>query len=113
VEDEELARELVRRMLEDEGFHVIVAASAPEGLAVLRDAHPRVSLVICDVWMPGMTGTELVGQIRRRWPDVPVLYISGDVLPPHAPEAAFLEKPFARDRLLAAVRPLIKPRLVQ
>ena len=108
VDDEGDVRNLLTRGLREAGLGVVAAATATEALSVLRQEPHGIHLVIADVWMPGMTGMELVAQIGRRWPDLPVFFISGDDLPPHAPEAPFLRKPFSADDLLAAVRPHLR-----
>ncbi|MFW5739467.1 MAG: response regulator, partial [Myxococcota bacterium] len=71
-------------------------------------------LIITDVIMPGMNGTELAAEVGRRRPDIPVLFMSGalrDDLVGRgllADHAAFLGKPFAPDDLLRAVRTATK-----
>ncbi|MGC8825568.1 MAG: PAS domain S-box protein [Anaerolineae bacterium] len=59
VEDEELIRGLVRRMLEELGYHVLVAASGQEALGVAEEYAGDIHLLLTDVVMPGMSGTEL------------------------------------------------------
>ena len=103
VDDEGVLRDLLTRGLREAGLGVVASATAPEALSVLRQEPHGIDLVIADVWMPGMTGIELVAQVRRRWPDLPVLFISGDELPAHAPDAPLLRKPFALNELVTAI----------
>jgi CheY-like chemotaxis protein len=75
VDDEELPLTLRKLVLELQGYQVITARSAPDALRILAD-HP-VDLVLTDQVMPGGTGTELAQSIKKRWPDLPVILISG------------------------------------
>ena len=101
VDDEEEVREILAESLMDFGYLVVTAASGEEALPVL--IHDRsVALVITDVRMPGMSGLELADEIRRRWPEVKVLLISGYFLPQAAPQR-FLKKPFHMKELASIV----------
>ena len=107
VDDDEQACEYMARVLRDDGYHVLVAH---DGLAAWRVVESRAGalhLVVTDVSMPGLTGTELAARIRQRWPRLPVLYVSGRELPPHAPDAPRLQKPFTPEVLAAQARALI------
>jgi CheY-like chemotaxis protein len=83
VDDEELPLTLRKLVLEMQGYQVVTAQSAPDAMRVLID-HP-VDLVLTDQVMPGGTGTELTQSIKKRWPDLPVILISGiNEIPPDA-----------------------------
>lgn len=102
VDDEQEVREILAETLEDFGYAVLTAASGEEALPVLvRDR--RVAMVITDVRMPGMSGLELADEIRRRWPAVKVVLISGYFLPQAEPKR-FLKKPFHMKELASLVR---------
>lgn len=75
VDDEPLILRALSRMLRREGLHILSAASAVEALVLLAK-HP-VQVVLSDQIMPGMRGTELLGQVRQRYPDVMRLMLSG------------------------------------
>jgi len=75
VDDEELPLTLRKLVLEMQGYQVVTARSAPDAMRVLID-HPA-DLVLTDQVMPGGTGTELTRSIKKRWPDLPVILISG------------------------------------
>jgi len=94
VEDEPVVRTALRRQLEAVGLDVIEADNGAHALALAETRRP--TLVVSDVLMPEMTGPELVRALRERWPDLPVLYLSGD--PGDALDATALD---ARARLLA------------
>ena len=108
VEDEDELRELTHRLLADAGFDVVVAASPADALSSGRKAAvAQVDLLISDMIMPGMSGTELAGQLRAARPDLPVLLVSGHteeiVAATNSTRTGFLAKPFTPDELLLAV----------
>ncbi len=102
VDDEEEVREILAETLVDFGYRVLTAASGEEALPVLAKDH-SVAMVITDVRMPGMSGLELADEIRRRWPEVKVVLISGYFLPQTTPQR-FLKKPFHMKELASIVR---------
>lgn len=114
VDDDSDARGAIRRVLERQGYSVIVAGTGAEALKLLEGTHVPVDLLITDVEMPGLLGDALVVQVRRSWPELPVLFISGDpgyaTLPQTAGgRAQFLLKPFTQDGLHLAVLRLLAP----
>jgi DNA-binding NtrC family response regulator len=74
VDDERSQRELVARCVREWGFQAVLAANGQEALAVL--AATPVAMVISDVRMPGLDGIALVGLLRERFPQLPVLLIT-------------------------------------
>src|ERR1700679_725033 len=83
VDDEELPLTLRKLVLERQGYQVETARSARDAMQVLSDQP--VDLVLTDQVMPGGTGTELTQSIKQRWPDLPVILISGiNEIPPDA-----------------------------
>jgi len=109
VDDEEDIRELVSGILEDEGFSPRAAGDSDTALAAVRDRLP--SLVILDVWLQGskVDGIEILQELRRIHPDLPVIIISGHGTIETAVAAIkqgaydFVEKPFNADRLVLVV----------
>ena len=108
VDDEPDIRELVREILEDEGYEVATAESAAAARATLQRRQP--DLVLLDIWMPGEDGISLL----REWagggpPAFPVVMISGHGTVETAVEATrqgaldFVEKPLSMGRLIATV----------
>lgn len=75
VDDEELPLTLRKRVLESQGYQVIAACSAADAMRTLNDR--TVDLVLTDQLMPDGTGTELTRSIKKKWPDLPVILISG------------------------------------
>ena len=114
VEDEPLLRTLSGRVLEAEGYSVLMAESGTEALDLLERHANGVSLVLTDVAMAGISGRELGRRLAVERPDLPVLYMSGfpadeavrnGLLLEHQP---FIQKPFAPDALAEAVRAMLE-----
>lgn len=109
VDDEADIRELVAGVLEDEGYAVRSAANSTEALDAIESRRP--SLVLLDVWLQGsrLDGLQLLEEVKRRDPSLPVLMISGhgnlDTAVAAIREGAidFIEKPFEASRLLHLV----------
>jgi YesN/AraC family two-component response regulator len=81
-------------------------------LAFMNTAHRPMDLVVTDVVMPSMTGVRLAEQIRKQWPAVKILFVSGfpttDMSPAaEMPSTGFLGKPFTPDQIEAKVRELL------
>jgi len=109
VDDERDIRELVEGVLEDEGYETRSAADSDATLEAIATRRP--SLVLLDVWLQGsrLDGLELLDEIKRRDPSIPVLVISGHgsldtaVAAIRKGAADFIEKPFQAERLLMLV----------
>jgi CheY-like chemotaxis protein len=92
------------------GFSVVVADSGAAALRLVDAERPRVDLLLTDVIMPGLSGRDVAREMRARYPDVRVVYMSGytdDILERHQLSGggvAVLEKPFTVEALLHAVR---------
>ena len=110
VEDDETVRSVTRRILERAGYETIEAANGAEALARVEASGAGVALVITDLIMPEMRGTELARRLRERFSALKVLLVSGyteDAVMRQRTfdaETAFLEKPFTPDALVRAVR---------
>lgn len=76
VEDEPAVREMTRRVLDRSGYHVLIAASGHEAVAIARQ-QGRIDVLLTDVIMPKMLGKELADQIRALRPGIQVLFMSG------------------------------------
>jgi CheY-like chemotaxis protein len=113
VEDEESVRNLCATVLRSIGYHVLVAASAEEGLAIADREDGSTDLLITDVVLPKLSGSDIAQRLRRRQPHLKVLFISGypqNMLARHGVQdlsPAFLRKPFAPQVLAKKVRSLL------
>ena len=109
VDDEQDIRELVAGVMEDEGYSARTAANSDEALAAISERRP--SLILLDVWLEGsrLDGLDLLDEIKRRDPTLPVLVISGHgnldtaVAAIRRGAADFIEKPFEAERLVLLV----------
>ena len=75
IDDDELVREALRRQLERVGYRVRMALDGVDGLAQMREHPPEV--VITDIIMPRLNGVEVIASIRREFPTVRIIAISG------------------------------------
>lgn len=118
VDDEELLRAGVQEMLELQGFMVITAANGEQALACLAEKH--IDLIITDLVMPKMDGIDFVQLLRKSWPDIPVIVVSGstrnimqrygiDTIQVPGADAS-LSKPFKGVDLVAQVKELLESR---
>src|SRR5678815_5682258 len=109
VDDEEDIRDLVSGVLQDEGYSVRTAGDSSAALDAIKDRRP--SLVLLDVWLQGsrLDGLQLLQQIKRNDPSLPVLMISGhgnlDTAVAAIRQGAvdFIEKPFEAGHLVHLV----------
>lgn len=109
VEDEDDVRDLVSQILEEHGYRVLAVATGKEAVQLSQSHQGCIDLLVTDVVMPGMNGSELADQLHRQRPDLPVLYLSGhpgDVLAQRGVDpdrTNLLMKPFRSDALLGAI----------
>jgi DNA-binding response OmpR family regulator len=113
VEDEEMAREMFCEALAMEGYTALSAPDREQAVAALEGAGGRIDLLLTDVILPTVRGSELAEQLRARFPGLRVLYMSGypadaithsGVLAEGVP---FLQKPFTPDELVHKVREVL------
>lgn len=109
VEDEAMLREAIAERLGDEGLSVAEAEAAEEMVAVASRADGPPPVVVTDIELgPGMDGLALGAELRRRWPGIGIIYVTGrpSRLSGHALGTGerFLPKPFALAALTRAVR---------
>ncbi len=91
------------------GYRVLEAHDGPSALRLLERPDTRVDLLFSDIVMPGISGWELAREVRRRWPEVAVLFTSGyprdhDAAVGQGAAAGLLAKPFTRSDLAQSVR---------
>jgi two-component system cell cycle sensor histidine kinase/response regulator CckA len=114
VEDEELIRRLLERVLESAEYEVLVAPNGEEALRLIERRAGELALLLTDLVMPGMSGLELARAARELQPELPVLCMSGyseQMLRDRGSEGDevdFIEKPFAPGELTDRVSALLR-----
>jgi CheY-like chemotaxis protein len=106
VEDEGAVRSLARRVLESAGYGVVEARYGDEALLVSERHDGCIDMLLTDLVMPGMSGSELAERLAADRPELKVLFMSGyaDEMEPFRETGAFLPKPFLPEDMLRAVR---------
>ncbi|AJP71594.1 response regulator [Sphingomonas hengshuiensis] len=114
VEDEDMVRAIAERALTRQGYTVLTAENGEAALELL-DRIERPDLLISDVVMPLLDGPSMARQVRKRYPDLPILFMSG-----YAEEqlrrsialdnVGFLPKPFSVQQLAEAARDVLAPK---
>ena len=106
VEDEDLVRRVAERVLVRAGFRVLAAVNQPDALAIADRERPDI--LVTDIVLPGIgDGISLAEKLRARWPDLPVLIVTGytERTPPEW--AALLTKPYEVDEFISLVHRLL------
>lgn len=112
ADDDDLLRNLVKEVLEDEGYQVYTAADGQETVDIFWE-HPEIALVILDIMMPKMDGIEVLREIRERT-DIPVLMLtalgdsSSELSCLRNGASDFVSKPFHYDILVERVKNLLR-----
>jgi two-component system cell cycle sensor histidine kinase/response regulator CckA len=114
VEDEDMVRAVAERALTRQGYTVLTAENGEAALELLEDCD-QPDLVISDVVMPSMDGPTMVRHVRERYPDIPILFMSGYAEEQlrksiDLPNVAFLPKPFSVQQLAEAARDILAPK---
>ncbi|HKB89779.1 MAG TPA: response regulator, partial [Opitutaceae bacterium] len=119
VEDEASLRILLSSALEQAGYDVMSVGDGLEAINFLiRDAR-HLDVVFLDLNLPGFDGLEVYKQIRNRYPKLPVLILSGNIMPETRAELIslgqqhFLQKPYRLDDIGRTLQQLLKPKLVE
>lgn len=116
VEDEDMLRGLIRELLEIKGFKVLEACQGLDAVEMLQSTSAVVDLILTDVVMPHMNGSEMVDRLRVDHPQVKVIFMSGYTGSSNAsihkylemPGIIFLQKPFRLNTLISQVEALLK-----
>ena len=112
VDDEGIVLDSCQRVLEEDGLEVLLVTSADKAIMAIEDEEPSVLLM--DVKMPVRDGMDLMREVKERWPDIPIIVMSGYDTIETIEEAVkmgaatFIAKPFTPDELLETVRQVIK-----
>ncbi len=107
VDDEPSIVESLEGILSDDGFEVLHAFNGYEALKKIEEESP--DLVLLDIWMPGMDGIETLKEIKKNFPNLPVVIITGHgtiesaVVATKSGAFDFLEKPLSIDRVIVTI----------
>ncbi len=108
VDDENIVRESCRLVLQTEGYEVVLVSSSDAALGIIEELNP--ALLLIDLKMPGRDGMYLMGEVKEKWPEIPILVMSGYATKETIDEvsfwgaAGFIPKPFTPDELLETIR---------
>jgi len=109
IDDEEVVRDMVGEVLEQEGVSVLRAEDGARGVVLFREQRERIDLVLLDLSMPGLSGEETFRRLREIDPRVPVILSSGydhDEARGRFGEgtpAGFIQKPYRPEQLMAEI----------
>jgi len=109
VEDEDSVRQITRYVLEQAGYLVLDASGPYEALALFHRVEGQVNLLLTDVVMPAMSGTQLAAQLRQLRPGLITMFMSGYARNSGVSQANFqatdwfIQKPFSTSSLLSRV----------
>jgi DNA-binding NtrC family response regulator len=112
VDDDAIVIKSCRRILEAEGFEVSSVPSADKALEALKSYD--FDLLLIDVKMPKHDGMYLMREIKKNWPEIPIIIMSGYPTPETIAEVLklgatlFIPKPFKPDELVKSVRQALK-----
>jgi two-component system, cell cycle sensor histidine kinase and response regulator CckA len=110
VDDEDIIRSVAKSLLQRKGYRVLVARNGEEALQLVRDEGNQIGLVLLDLTMPHMSGSETLCQLYRLKPDLKVVLMSGYNVQEAAvrsagqPIAGFVQKPFEAKELFEVIR---------
>jgi CheY-like chemotaxis protein len=113
VEDDDALHQLIVGLLESEGYKVLPAKDGPAALALTAQYSDPIHLLLSDVIMPAMSGSELAVHLKRSRPGLGVIYMSGytgNLIAHHGLQdsnAILLQKPFTKQSLLHLVRTVL------
>jgi PAS domain S-box-containing protein len=112
IDDESAVREITGTLLEEHGYHVLLAENGSEGLAQFRQHQAEVSVVITDMMMPGMQGAEVIQELRLLKPGVGIVAMSGVLregskLTEESDRLIILRKPMTAQDLMRALLRLL------
>ncbi len=119
IDDEQIMREGCSRILSKDGWAVITAENGKQGLEVIQTDPKIIDLILLDLMMPGMSGMEVLDQVRNIEPSLLVIVITGYATVESAVEAMkkgaydFIPKPFTPDQLRIVVRRALERKSLQ
>jgi PAS domain S-box-containing protein len=119
IDDEQIMRDGCSRILSKDGLAVICAENGSQGLDEIHDHIEKIDVILLDLMMPGMSGMEVLDQVRTIDPNLIVIVITGYATVESAVEAMkkgaydFIPKPFTPDQLRIVVRRALEKRTLQ
>jgi DNA-binding NtrC family response regulator len=114
VDDDPIVLDSCKRVLEAEGFEVCLVPSADQALEVMK--NNTFDILLIDVKMPERDGMYLMRAVKKQWPEVPIVVMSGYPTPETIAEGLqlgaeeFIAKPFTPDEFLEIVRQVLQKR---
>ncbi len=116
IDDDSTILEMISRMLKKEGYEVLMATNGKEGMQIFKTT-PEIDLVITDLVMPEKEGIETIAELKRDFPHIKILAISGGSIvktktylsiAKHIGADLTLSKPFVTQELLKSVQKLLE-----
>jgi PAS domain S-box-containing protein len=114
VEDEHMVREVTKQLLESCGYRVFEARNAKEALSICETIQEPIDLLLTDIVMPRMNGYELAFRIREKFPNLPVIFVSGyidqkeHIKKIQDENTFFIQKPFLHESLTNTIVNILK-----
>lgn len=110
VEDEDAVREISTQMLSLLGYQVTAAVDGPDALRVFGPNPGQFDLLMLDLNLPGMSGRQLLAELRKLRPETPAIFCSGDPDPnPPAGDPPHLHKPYRLVELKSCIESQLSP----
>jgi two-component system phosphate regulon sensor histidine kinase PhoR len=119
IDDEQIMRDGCLRILSKDGWSVLTAENGKKGLEEIQGHPENIDVILLDLMMPGMSGMEVLDQVRIIDPNLPVIVITGYATVESAVEAMkkgaydFIPKPFTPDQLRIVVKRALERRSLQ
>lgn len=113
VDDDPSVRRMMARALREEGYEVIEASDGEDAMSAVAEYNAPIHVIVADLRMPQLNGVELLETLRRWYPSIRALLVSGYIDEAHAimrmtsTPTAFLAKPFPPVELTDAVAALL------
>lgn len=116
VDDEDVVRSVSQTMLRRHGYETLSASNGEEAIEVAQQEAGRLAAILLDLTMPGKSGREVAKELKRLWPDLPIILCSGYLLGSDPaltfgadfPVDAAIEKPYSMRKLLETVADVLE-----
>jgi two-component system cell cycle sensor histidine kinase/response regulator CckA len=110
TEDDPVVRAVLETLLKQGGYDLVVAADGQEALQKSEEHKGRIDILVADVQMPGMTGTDLAKEMRKSRPDLRVILLSASLQGLLVLDSTwhFIQKPFVAKALLERIVDVVK-----